>query len=343
MRFPRRRSSGGPASDHAPFWDWWTSEGRALAEQNVDGPLDAAFRDTMTAHVQEQGALTWELADSESSRHVLVIRAGDDPSLRPLARRLVLAAPFDESWIYTDFRPASPELESILLGDAETSIELSQVQVSARMNDGRFDVQVHHPTFADLSEESRGLVTALALEAALGEVDSELWLGEVLPVEFAPLDGFGLMALRSVVQDLKRQRLDADGQPRWVMLRGETADGLLLAMVRTPLHPLTAPQLDTYVSVTVPYRDHAAGGQPGDSSLEALRAFEHRLAARLGNDGQVVAHLSTAGVRTFHLYVDSTSGALATVTEVAGSWGEGSTSVHDMPDPAWQAVAHLRQ
>jgi hypothetical protein len=28
---------------------------------------------------------------------------------------------------------------------------------------------------------------------------------------------------------------------------------------------------------------------------------------------------------------------------VARAWSEGSTSVHDMHDPAWQAVAHLRQ
>ena len=57
----------------------------------------------------------------------------------------------------------------------------------------------------------------------------------------------------------------------------------------------------------------------------------------------MVAHLSTAGVRTFHVYVDSTTGARDTIKEVARSWGDGSTSVHDMHDPAWQAVAHLRQ
>jgi hypothetical protein len=57
----------------------------------------------------------------------------------------------------------------------------------------------------------------------------------------------------------------------------------------------------------------------------------------------VVAHLSAEGLRTFHLYVDSTTGALTTVKDVARAWSEGSTSVHDMRDPAWQAVAHLRQ
>ncbi|MET0998740.1 MAG: DUF695 domain-containing protein [Marmoricola sp.] len=336
MRFPRRRSAGDSPSDHAPFWDWWTAEGRALAEQTVAGEVDPdSFATAMTSRVQALGELSWELAAGDVSEHVLVIGTGGNAELRALARRVVLAAPEpDETWAYLDSRPPSPDPESVVVSLEGQDIDLARVRVAARMDDGRFDVQVHHPSFPDLPEQARAMATFLAVDAALGEV---------LPVELEPLDAFGLTALRSVVQDLKRQRLDADGQPRWVMLRGETADGLLLAMVRSPLHPVTAPHLDTYVAVTVPYRDHAAGGQPGDSSLEALRAFEHRLGARLGNDGQVVAHLSTAGIRTFHLYVDSTSSALATVKEVARSWDEGATSVHEMHDPAWQAVAHLRQ
>jgi hypothetical protein len=341
----RRRSSGDSSSDHASFWDWWTAEGRALAEQTVTGGLDPhSFAETMTSRLDALGGLSWEIAPGEVSEHVLVVGAEGDAELRALARRVVLAAPEpDETWAYVDSRPPSPDPESVVVGIEGQDVDLARVKVAARMNDGLFDVQVHHPSFTTLPEQARAMATFLAVDAALGEVDTELWLGEVLPVEHEPLDGFGLVALRSVVQDLKRQRLDADGQPRWVMLRGETADGLLLAMVRSPLHPITAPHLDTYVAVTVPYRAQAAGGQPGDGSLEALRAFEHRLGARLGNDGQVVAHLSAEGVRTFHLYVDSTTGALTTVKDVARAWSEGSTSVHDMHDPAWQAVAHLRQ
>jgi hypothetical protein len=345
VRFPRRRSAGGSPSDYAPFWDWWTAEGRALAEQTVTGVADPeSFAATMTSRLHTLGELSWEIAAGDVSEHVLVIGTEGNAELRALARRVVLAAPEpDESWAYVDSRPPAPEPESVVVGIEGQVIDFARVQVAARMNDGRFDVQVHHPTFPDLPEQARALATFLAVDAALGEVDTELWLGEILPVELEPLDGFGLTALRSVVQDLKRQRLDADGQPHWVMLRGETADGVLIAMVRSPLHPLTAPHLDTYVAVTVAYQDQAPGGQPGDTSLEALRAFEHRLGARLGNDGQVVAHLSIAGIRTFHVYVDSTTGALATVKEVARSWSEGTTSVHDMHDPAWQAVAHLRQ
>jgi hypothetical protein len=299
----------------------------------------------MTAQVRTLGELAWELAAGETSEHVLVISPEGDPALRALARRVVLAAPeADATWSYVDSRPPAPDPESIVLGASGTpDVDFARIRVTARMNDGRFDVQVHHPVFADLPEEARSRITFLALDAAVGEIDTELWLGEVQPVEYEPLDGFGLTALRSVVQDLKRQRLDADGQPAWVMLTGETSQGPLIAMVRSPLHPVTAPHLDTYVSVAVPYRDRSETGLPRDTALEDLRVLEHRLGARLGNEGQVVAQLSTAGVRTLHLYVDSTAGVLPAVKEVARSWDQGKVTVHEMHDPGWQAVAHLRQ
>jgi Family of unknown function (DUF695) len=335
-----KRRSGAPEDSITPFWDWWATEGRELAEQSIDGRLDPNdFARVMAERVQALGELAWSLAAGDSSRHVLVISPEGDPARRALARRVVLAAPeADESWSYVDFRPPLPELETIALGP----IDLAQVRVSARMNEGRFDVQVHHPGFADMSEESRTEVTFHALEAGLGELDTELWLGEIQAVEFPPLDGFGLTALRAVVQDLKRQRLDADGLPQWVLLSGQTNQGPLQAMVRSPLHPVTAPHLDTYVAVSVPYPAQS-DGLPGSEALEELRAFEHRLGARLGNEGQVVAHLSTAGVRTLHLYVDSTADLLPTIKEVARSWEHGKVPVHDMLDPGWQAVAHLRQ
>jgi hypothetical protein len=341
--FGRRSTAGEDAI--TPFWEWWTNEGRFVAGRSIDGGVDPeAFARTMAEKVHEMGELAWELTAGETSQHVLVISPEGDATVRALARRVVLAAPeADETWSYVDTRPPVPDPEAVVLQTSGAhDLALSEVSVAARLNGARFDVQVHHPAFPDLPAETRGQITFLALDATLGEVDTELWLGEVQPVEFPPLDGFGLNALRAVVVDLKRQRLDPDGLPQWVLLSGETSEGPLQALVRSPLHPLTAPHLDTYVAVAVPYADRTEGGLPGSTALEDLRGLEHRLGARLGNDGQVVAHLSTGGVRTLHLYVDSTADLVPTVKQVARSWDQGKVSVHDMHDPAWQAVAHLR-
>jgi len=341
----RRRSPSGSEGGIAAFWDWWNREGRAEAEQSIDGRVDPhSFAQTMTVQVKSLGELGWELTAGETSEHVLVVTSQGDPAQRPVARRVVLAAPDpDATWSYVDARPPAPDPESMVLSaDGSPAVDFSQITVSARMNSGRFDVQLHHPSFADLPEPGRVQVTFLALDAALGEVDTELWLGEVTPVEFPPLDGFGLMALRSVVHDLKRQRLDPDGRPGWVMLRGETKEGPLLAMARSPLNAWTAPNLDTYVAVALPYSHRTGDGLPDDGSLEPLRDFEGRLETELGASGQVVAHLSNAGTRTLHVYVDSTADVVPKVKSLARTWDQGKASVHDMHDPGWNAVSHLR-
>ncbi|MET0997536.1 MAG: DUF695 domain-containing protein [Marmoricola sp.] len=345
MSLFRRRPKAAGDEGITSFWQWWTAEGRSLAEQSIDGRMEAeAFAEVMTARVRALGELGWELSGGEVSRHVLVITSEGNPDGRAMARRVVLSAPdADATWSYVDTRPPAADPESVVIsvGDHQ-DIDFARVQVSARMEAGRFDVQLHHPAFADLPEDGRAMVTFLALDAALGEVDTELWLGEVQPVEFPPLDGFGLTALRSVVRDLKGRRLDADGRSGWVMLRGETKQGPLLAMARSPLHPLTAPHLDTYVAVVLPYSNRTADGLPDEGSLEPLRAFEDRVENTLGNSGQVVAHLSNDGTRTLHLYVDSTAGVVPAVKALARSWDQGTANVHEMRDPGWTAVTHLR-
>ena len=340
-----RRRSNSPAGGIQGFWDWWSSEGHKLAEQSIDSAIEPqAFAQTMAERVGQLGKLGWELTAGETSEHVLVISAEGDPAARAVARRVILAAPeADGTWSYVDARPPAPDPETVVLStEVSPPVEFSQVQVTARLVGGRFDVLLHHPSFADLPEEARLQITFMALDAALGEVDTELWLGEVQPVEFPPLDGFGLSALRAVVRDLKSQRLDEDGRPRWAMLRGETKEGPLVAMARSPLHALTAPNLDTYVAVVLPFRHRTDDGLPDQGSLEPLAEFEHRLDRELGVSGQVVAHMSNAGVRTLHVYVDSAAEVLPKVKGLARSWDQGSATVHDMSDPGWSAVSHLR-
>lgn len=344
--FRRRRSAAqGPDQLIDAFWDWWTHEGRRAAEQSIEGAADPQiFAQAMSEQVAQLGKLGWELAAGDTSEHVLVITAEGDPAQRAAARRVVLAAPdADATWSFIDSRPPAPDPESVVLSAGGTAdFDLAEVLVSARLDAGRFDVQVYHPAFADLPAEARLQIAFLALDAALGEVDTELWLGEVTGVEFPPLDGFGLSALRSVVHDLKRQHLDEDGNPAWVVLQGQTSAGPVLAMAQSPLHPLTAPHLDTHVAVVLPYADRTEQGLPGEGSLTALRRFEERLTSRVGTSGAIVAHQSSDGVRTLHLYVDSTAGVLPTVKDVARSWDQGQATVHDMPDPGWAAVQHLR-
>ncbi len=343
--FRRRQQPPTPAPDErvVAFWQWWHDSGRVAAQDTLSGGKDLDDLAGLAEHLAPFDGIHWHLAPGPESGHVLVLSGAGSPDARATARRLVLAAPpADTDLSYADFAPPHPDVDSVVVETDGLPVDLARVQVSARVNGPVFDVQVHHPVFADLSPESRTRATSELLTAALGELDAQLWLGEVQPLEFPPLDGFGVTALRSVVQDLKRKHLDSDGRPRWVMMRGESNQGQLLALVRSPLDPLTAPHLDTYVSVVLPY-PAGEDGLPSESTAESLQRWQDRLEQQLGPAGQVVAHLSHGGTRTVHVYVDSTSGDLvATVRQLAKAWGLGSASVHEMHDPGWAAVTHLR-
>ncbi len=334
-----------PDAQHDAFWLWWTESGQrtttgALAR---DDPMSVS--DALSAAVESiHPELAWELAAGELSGHVLVVTAGGDPDLRAAARRWLLAAPpADETWSYADSRPPAADPEAIRLSSGQApDIDFARVCVSARLSGTRFDIVVFHPAFPDLDPHSRSQVAFLVLDATLGEHDVELWVGEVTPSEVSPVDGFGLSALRSVVRDHTRAKVDEDGRPSWILMQGETPQGPLLAAAQVPLHPATAPHLGTHVAVLLPYRHCTPEGLPADASLGALRSFEDDLSRSLGSDGQVVAHQTSNGTRVLHVYVDDQSGATHRTRSAARQWPEGKALVQTMDDPGWQSVAHLR-
>jgi hypothetical protein len=342
--FKRSKSAD---TDHAVagFWAWWRDEGAAATAAALAERMPELVSDAISAQVSRiDPRLAWELAPGSVSEHQLVVTCGGNPDLRPLARRWLLAAlPADATWAYSDQRPPAQDPESLTLSsEGAPDIGFADVRVSARRTGNRFDVVVHHPDFASLPAEARLRVAFLALDGALGETDVELWIGAVEAAESSPLDGFGLNALRAVVQDFKAEHLDEDGHFKWAIMRGDGPQGPVLAMAQVPLHPVTAPHLSTHVGMTLEYADRSAEGWPGPGSLDALRELEDRLVEFLGSHGQVVAHESTAGVRVLHAYVDGATDAAQRVRRAKWAWPQGRLQVAVTEDPGWESVRHLR-
>ncbi|RLV49198.1 DUF695 domain-containing protein [Nocardioides mangrovicus] len=342
MRWGRRgRPDGG--GDPTAFWSWWDQEGRtltsrALAAGEPAGTVEPLAEAVSTVHSE----LSWEVAPGELSTYVLVVTPAGNPDLRATARRWLLAAPAsDETWSYSDHRLPRTDPESVRLDSIGGAVAFGDVSVTARLNGLRFDVVVHHPRFADLIEPARLQVAFLALDLTLGEDDVELWIGTTTATEHPLVDGFGLTALRSVVQQHAADHVDEDGRPAWILLQGETPDGPLLASVQVPLHPATAPSLAVHVAVAVPFAEMLSDGLPGQHSLASLRAFEDQVAATLAAEGRLVAHETAGGLRTIHAYVDETSDAVDRVRALAGTWPDGTAVVTARPDPTWAGVAHL--
>lgn len=346
-RRDERPSGGEQQVAVTQFWAWWRSEGRALATAAVTGRAPLEQLASAMAHAVNalHPDLEWETGPGPQSHHLLTVTAAGVPELRAIARRWRQAAPPpDEDWEYADVRlPLTSDPTATTLQVDGRDYVVGEATVDAYVRGLTVDVSVHHPHFADLDQPARDRIAFMLLDQVLGEEAVETWVGEVGSSPVPSLDPVPIGGLRSVVRDLQAQHLDDQGRPSYVLMQGTGPTGLpVLVMARVPLKPVTAPHLDTYVGLVVPYADRTEEGLPGPGSLDRLRALEDRITDRVGGAGDVVAVQSNDGVRVLHVYVDGTTEAAEAVRSLALGWEQGPVRVESHHDPAWSAVRHLR-
>jgi hypothetical protein len=347
--FSRGRGGGGSPAAQAraidDFWSWWRETGSAelaaaITNREPDRTVEELRRRVAAIHPD----LSWETGEGRNQKHELTVTSEGNPELRAVARRWLRAAPaHDETWDFTDARQPAADLAGSSLQIAGRPVDVDSVRVTAHVRGSEADVTVFHPAFADLPEQPRAQVAFVLLDRALGEVAVETWIGQLTTATMEPLDAFPLAGLRAVVAELSRRSVDDEGQPVWALLQGTGPDGLpVIASAQVPLKAVTAPELDTYVHVHVPFTDRNEHGLPESGALDALRALEDHVTARLEGSGRVVAHQTHDGVRILHVYVDGGTPAVEQVRAAVGGWAQGRVRVESHADPGWQAVAHLR-
>jgi uncharacterized protein DUF695 len=346
-RAPKDDSAARQGAGIDAFWAWWAAEGRALATASTTGDATSeALVAAMAPRVRAiDDGLAWELSPGSTSSHLLTVTAAGVPELRAVARRWRMSAPpADDEWAYADLRlPVPGDIAELVLRVGERDYVVGEASVDAYVRGLAVDVSVHHPHFADLDERARNTVALLLLDRVLGEEDVETWVGQVGSSPVPALDPVPISGLRSVVRDLRAQHTDESGAPAYVLLQGQGPTGSpVLVLARLPLRPATAPHLDTYVGLAVPYTDRTPEGLPGPGSLDRLRALEDHVAARLGASGEIVAVQSHEGMRVLHLYVDGTTPAAEQVRAAVLGWDQGAVRVDSHHDPAWSEVKHLR-
>lgn len=349
MAFLRRSSSPRKGSSDVEtitrFWAWWQTEGAeqtALAIVDHDPERMVA---TLSQHVFAiHSGLAWELGPGVDNANVLVVSAEGDPALRSVARRWRRAAPAaDGIWEYSDSRLPSATPNEVTLTLGGTEIDLASATAWAAVAGAELNVSVYHPAFTGLSDQERRLATLLMLDTVLGESGVETWIGSVETAVDEPIDPVPLIGLRAVVRELTERFTDADGEPAWVLMEGSTQDGdRVLATAQIPLRAATAPHLDTYVAVTVPFTAQTPEGLPDEGSLTPLQDFGHHLSTRLGESGRLVAHETHGGLRILHLYVDGSTPAVEQLRPAVTGWDQGKVTLTTMLDPGWERVRHLR-
>ena len=99
-------------------------------------------------------------------------------------------------------RPPVADLDAAEVSAEGRTLALRQAVVGARVDGGRLQVEVHHPVFADLPDESRLRAAEEIMVATLGEQGLRQSVGELRAVAYQPIDSFGLDPLRSFVRSL---------------------------------------------------------------------------------------------------------------------------------------------
>ncbi|MGJ3507502.1 DUF695 domain-containing protein [Enemella sp. A6] len=339
--FGRKRKQEPTTNDPiAAFWQWWSSASAeidaAATRRDTDRVVELLGTQVRALHPE----LVWEMGPYDQSRHQLIVSAGGDPELRPLARRWLRAAPpADEAWTFFDMRQPSPLNMVLELGDV--TMTFADVRVHTARTETGLDVVVYHPVFGEVSEEQRVQLMFMALDAALGEKATELWLDRVETSVTDPEGSAPLGELPSIVDAVEAESMP-NGEMGWTMLEGDSPDGPILVRCLQRLSPVQALDFDQHVSVVVRFSDVTAEGWPGPRSMEALARFENDLAAAVFGKGQVVAVHTRSGVRVLEFYVDSTTDAAEVLQTAAKRWRQGKVEIEVDLDPGWEAVQAFR-
>jgi hypothetical protein len=345
FRSPAARVAAAQADAVTKFWSWWQAKGGQQLAAAIDDRQPERMIDVMARYLTAiHPGLVWQYG-VEGSRYVLVVSADGDPALRAVASRWRQAAPeADRVWAYSEYRPAAADPAATVLTLGAAQIDVTSAIVDADVSGTHVDVTMYHPGFASLPAEQHMATAFMLLDTVLGEAAVDSWLGTVAPATVPPAHHpVPLVDLRTVVRKLEASFTDVEGERSWQLTRGtsETGDPIL-ASAQVPLRAASAPHLDTYVDVSVSFSEWTPGGLPAQGSLQRLRDFQDQLNRRLGATGQVVAHETHRGVRTLHLYVDSTTSALKQLKGVIAGWNQGTVSVTERRDPGWESVQHLR-
>jgi hypothetical protein len=341
--FRRRRRSDVQATTIAArlFWAWWEA-----AHDEITAAADAGdtrrLATLLTLPVREiHPELTWHVGSGRVARYSLVLSGARRPALRVATERWRRAGPADSTiWEFHPSRPAEPEgfEEPTRIGGVQlTPAEASAVVTSDDMR-FRLDLDVFHPVFAQLDEPGRARVAGVLVGRALGEDDTDRWIGRITPTCDVPDGAVPVSRLGSLASALK----DRWSGERWVTLEGAFGMSKLVAVVRHPLHRVDHPLFDEHVTVSLRYEDTLPDGQPTPAILAELEGFERHILARLGSTALLVAVQTASGERLMHFYADSEQIPLSRFSAMLRGYTGGPASAQARFDPAWDGVDHLR-
>ena len=323
------------------FWSWW-----AGAQDGVAAASDAGDGQRVRQLVEPRARtyhrdLSWHVGPGTHARRMLVLTGARHPALRGIAERWRLAGPADDAeWEFHAALPPEPSAFSgpVQVGDRRIDPGAATALATADDRRYRLDLVVHHPAFVGLEDAARERVAAVLVGWALGEDETDRWIGRIATSGQPALDAVPVSMLGEITVQLATRW----GGERWATLEGAFDDRRLIARVRHPLHRVDHPLFDEHIAVRLPYTDALPDGLPAESAVAELEAFEEALLARLRSDALLVARQTTSGERLLHFYANSASRRAYAIRGMLLRYAGPIGSVQAEYDPGWQHIDHLR-
>lgn len=291
------------------FWDWWAGVRDDLAtaidrEEATDLPEELSDK-VWRIHPE----LDWQLAPGADARHALNLVSGGSRLLRLVAELWRRSGPpADETWEYHPARRPFPPRPFRVRGEeidpADATVALDPDETYRRL-----DVTVGHPAFERLPESEGREVALYLLDAALGEDESERWVG-LLHLTREPVGG-PFADLPDTVDRLT-DGWEVDG---WEDV-SEQYDGVVEARVDRSVKWIDHIDKPIYLEVTIPSLTNDDDGMPVDLERRRLDDITADLLAGLGDRAVLVGEATGDGERSLHLFV----GTAPDVAETVDAW-----------------------
>ena len=340
--FRRRRRAADRADARADrFWSWWSSY-----RESVAAAFDAADTKRVRQLVEPRARafhrdLAWHVGPGTRSRLMLVLSGARHPALRVVAERWRMAGPADDAhWEYHAAFPPEPSAFASRVQVGNLELDPAEAVVLATPDDRRFrlDLVVHHPAFAQLNELGRSRVANVLTGWALGEDDTDRWVGKIAASVDRPFDSVPVSMLSTVAGQLTERW----GGERWATLEGSFGKQRLIATVRHPLHRVDYPLFDEHIAVRLPYDEALPDGLPTEQAMAELKTFEEVLMGRLRSDALLVAQQTASGERLLHFYADSAARRAYAIRGLLSRYLGPLATCQAEYDPGWQRIDHLR-
>lgn len=175
-------------SDILDFWRWFASVCGGFASHFEN----AALLKELDQHVTALGPFTWEVGPSRNSNDsILVISPGGHAELLQETKTIVDLAPACPGWQFFSAKQPKDWERRFFMNDSQgnqLAVDASEWRyVLYGYPDGVFDIVVHAPDLAGLSEQDQITAAEIVLDGELGE-EARLSLINEIEIVVPPRD-----------------------------------------------------------------------------------------------------------------------------------------------------------